>query len=628
MSNRQYIGARYVPKFEDEWVSGKSYEALTVVPYLNASYTSKKPVPANIGNPSANPDYWAPTGNYNAQIESMMNTRYYVTPEMFGATGDGIHDDYSAIQQAMDTKKPVVFTNEYFVSETLLVKGDIYFTNEGKIKTASSGLDYTPILYIHNQSNLTIINPILDGGWNGSGNKDGTDEYSDGIGIGNSSNIKVVGGLLTNLKGDGINFTDHGTSNTNIIIDGTVVNNVYRNIISLVNVCDSAIKNVVGYKTNDYVAGIDLEPNASSDQIVHNVTFDNCYINTTDVAGFNFFGTAEAGYSGYKIDNITIRNCNVISSNNYAIYGGASYSEYVGRINIINSRLNSETYCGSILLHCKGNVFVDNCEINGDSTSSTGMPLINTHGNKIMFTNNTVNCGNVQFSFSGNNVYIDNNNFHSTFVGSDSLQSSGIITVYPSDKCTIIHNNLSGGKGGIYVGAFVNSNILIFNNSIASVTSFDNASGIIIISDNGESIGLKGCTVLGNSFAGTYYTPYRCINITGNITPLDYKVGDNFSIDYVTACSGYQSNDGTDIVFCYPLCKQINDNVTAYISGVTLLANLHTGSFNITSKITSISGVTVNNVLKITAHLSSAIDSNVTNDVCLTAMFKGTIAFT
>lgn len=69
---RQYVGARYVPKFADPvaWQSGTSYEALTIVTYNNSSYTSKIPVPATVGNPADNDTYWALTGNYNAQVEA------------------------------------------------------------------------------------------------------------------------------------------------------------------------------------------------------------------------------------------------------------------------------------------------------------------------------------------------------------------------------------------------------------------------------------------------------------------------------------------------------------------------------------------------------------------------------
>lgn len=78
---RQYIGARYVPAFFENpstgdatWMSGVAYEALTIVTYAGNSYTSKKPVPAGIGSPNANPEYWVTTGNYNAQIQEMAET--------------------------------------------------------------------------------------------------------------------------------------------------------------------------------------------------------------------------------------------------------------------------------------------------------------------------------------------------------------------------------------------------------------------------------------------------------------------------------------------------------------------------------------------------------------------------
>ena len=68
---KQYVGARYVPKFASpvEWAADTSYEALTIVTFNNASYTSKVPVPPTVGNPANNPQYWALTGNYNAQVE-------------------------------------------------------------------------------------------------------------------------------------------------------------------------------------------------------------------------------------------------------------------------------------------------------------------------------------------------------------------------------------------------------------------------------------------------------------------------------------------------------------------------------------------------------------------------------
>lgn len=76
MANLQYVGARYVPKFYEnsldptscDWESGVGYEPLTVVTYSGDSYTSRKPVPGTVGDPAANPEYWAKTGEFNAAI--------------------------------------------------------------------------------------------------------------------------------------------------------------------------------------------------------------------------------------------------------------------------------------------------------------------------------------------------------------------------------------------------------------------------------------------------------------------------------------------------------------------------------------------------------------------------------
>lgn len=66
--NRQYVGARYVPKVMGEWNKAIQYEALSIVTYLGNSFTSKVPVPANID--ISNKTYWVNTGNYNAQVEA------------------------------------------------------------------------------------------------------------------------------------------------------------------------------------------------------------------------------------------------------------------------------------------------------------------------------------------------------------------------------------------------------------------------------------------------------------------------------------------------------------------------------------------------------------------------------
>lgn len=69
MAVREYVGARYVPLFADpiEWNDKRTYEPLTIVEHEGNSYTSRQFVPLGIA--ISNDDFWALTGNYNAQVE-------------------------------------------------------------------------------------------------------------------------------------------------------------------------------------------------------------------------------------------------------------------------------------------------------------------------------------------------------------------------------------------------------------------------------------------------------------------------------------------------------------------------------------------------------------------------------
>ncbi len=77
MGFTEYVGARYVPIFgrlgEEtiQWDNSKPYEPLTIVLHEGNSFTSRQYVP--VGIEIDNKEYWAETGNYNAQIEQYRN---------------------------------------------------------------------------------------------------------------------------------------------------------------------------------------------------------------------------------------------------------------------------------------------------------------------------------------------------------------------------------------------------------------------------------------------------------------------------------------------------------------------------------------------------------------------------
>lgn len=122
-----YVGARYVPIFDGDWDNTKKYDPLTIVMHEGNSYTSKTYVPE--GTAITNGSYWALTGNYNAQVAQLMESveeiqenRPYVTPEMFGAAGDGVTPDNEALntcfQFAYENNLIVYGLNKYLVDDT------------------------------------------------------------------------------------------------------------------------------------------------------------------------------------------------------------------------------------------------------------------------------------------------------------------------------------------------------------------------------------------------------------------------------------------------------------------------------------------------------------------------------
>lgn len=115
-------------KYAGLWSIEKSYEVNTVVwDNEGTAYLSLRAVPYGIN--ITNTEYWTP----------IVTDMKFVTPQMFGAVGDGAADDSAAFQLALDTGYnvyvPMDRCEQYYVKSTLNVTTPrqlIYSINNGK----------------------------------------------------------------------------------------------------------------------------------------------------------------------------------------------------------------------------------------------------------------------------------------------------------------------------------------------------------------------------------------------------------------------------------------------------------------------------------------------------------------
>lgn len=132
MATRQYIGARYVPRFFEntsgtsDWRANTQYEPLTIVTRNGNSYTSKIPVPANIGAPENNPEYWVSTGIYNAQVQQLQENI------------DALQTESRAADEALDARVDVLEQGTALKRRYILI-GDSY--GRGVVGAGSSNVN-------------------------------------------------------------------------------------------------------------------------------------------------------------------------------------------------------------------------------------------------------------------------------------------------------------------------------------------------------------------------------------------------------------------------------------------------------------------------------------------------------
>lgn len=521
-AHRQYIGARYVPIFgrKDEesviWDNTGTYEPLTVVLYQGNSYTSRQFVP--IGIDILNQEYWANTGNYNAQVEAYRQEvlrfddridklEYNVsTPEMFGASGNGTTDDTVAIRNAIENSLVVIFdkNSTYLVSEPIDISNSILYGNNCTIKAVSSesrwNVFYSDEPFIVKDFVVTSVEDQIF--------VNGDNSYPQN---GLTSNVEFI-----HTSGNDIVIENIKTKNISVpvYLEGSFTShskNVYVNNCHCVNVefgiALSAFDDVTIENSHFTLTGnIPIVSHAAyvikTDK---NVVFDNCIFDASDNSPNDIITCHPSGLTPDTnyIKNVTFNNCKIIGN------ATSSMRLYFSENTVFNNCIIKNER-GIIVSYEQrnGNVFLNNCDLEDTNTTynapindigSDGEIILNnctgtitSNGSLIRGTNKvTLNRCNFTLELNGNSIFTISSNrnyfqsvdavschFEGTFSILNAISQVEPDVVFRLINCTFVKKG-TAISNAIYGNLLQNVLIKMVGNYALGYNNLEQAEGIV-----------------------------------------------------------------------------------------------------------------------------------------------------
>ena len=191
--------------------------------------------------------------DFDAIVDFIKNSpNDYVTPEMFGAIGDGIVDDTEAIQSAINSGKDVCFNSAYLITNTITISNPIDIFGSGKIIAGA----IIPNVFIITSNEVTFSCEI-----------DGDSKARTGINI--QSNLNNV--IIENCSLHDFKENEAPDKNTNAITVGAQCAQIFVRNVNIYN-CTEFQDGVVG---NGGAQGVLIFNNSNCR--ITNCHFDNIY---------------------------------------------------------------------------------------------------------------------------------------------------------------------------------------------------------------------------------------------------------------------------------------------------------------------------------------------------------------
>lgn len=408
----------------------------------------------------------------------------HVTPEMFGAIGDGEADDTEAIQAALDTKSKVLFKNGvYKVTKSLTAFNSVSFEKDAYIEFYPEADSDTCMYFTGSATNLVKDIPCSVKGARMTVDMASLGSLSAGDYVyiyngevvsphGRSFDTKRDILQVHSVEAGAINFTSAPVYSYSVVSIDKM--NTLDNIV-----VDGAKIKCMGDKAGTF--GIALE-------YAKNSTIRNCHVSGFDYSQINIdycvFCDAHSNFCEVDYTKSLQYGIVVHSSANITVYGNKVNSR---RTAIDVTRLSNK-------VTVSGNTVVGN---------------INTHScTYTSITNNTVNDG--MILIRGKNIIVSGNTVENHDLYCLDIEEMGI------EGGHIITNNTF--KGYCSMKCYL-SNIAITNNHfiVEDVMTYDEAESVIRICGTEAPDKKEGAVISGNTFETVGITPLYCIDANTRI---------------------------------------------------------------------------------------------------------------
>ena len=251
----------------------------------------------------------------------------YVTPQLFGAKGDGVTNDTKAFADALafasQNGVAVEVPAGTYIISNITMPSNVTMRGNGPTtiikQVAGSGLWVNPIL-INDVFNVVIENLAVDG--NASAQ---TNEGKLAIQVLTCDNVTLRNLVVKNSNGDGISIGYTEYLSKNVTVEGCIIKSNGRNELVLANCQGVKILNCDITGGANTSALVDLEIHSSVDHI-HDVVFDNCTMTQTGEP----VKLLTNGYAT-SFTHIAFNNCLFKSNVNVSLFDNLSFSNCVMR---------------------------------------------------------------------------------------------------------------------------------------------------------------------------------------------------------------------------------------------------------------------------------------------------------